>query len=486
MRSKNVKIQVMYAVLFAMIGVVLNIVVNFLPIELRAKIEISSVYVVLSYIFIISYCVKHNRIVSAFFILTVISILFLYGQHILAIFDPNYLYSQQDYHILDGRISDASIITATFLAMECILILFSGFLCISNSKTEENIVNIKVSDTKLLAVRIVAIIALLVSLYPTIKYLLAQYALSEAYGYLGRRQLEANSQYNQILGVSVLEIYVSGVFLPSLYALMIAFRGHRHIKYVYILAGVYSVLYYLTGSRYELLQLLVTLFLIYYSWIKPFKFKDIKKYIPVALVAIMIFSLGGVIRNAGTEGISFIEAFEKVNVGEMLWEPGISFTTISNIIECCPSKVDFFFGKSLIGSIVQCLPPFLRFGYLDNISLHVSGTFAPLLFNTTSFGYGSSFIAEAYYNFGWFLYVFIFILGMCMGKIDVLMHRTKQSNSVCMFLLLATLSGKLVFSVRNDLVNIPRELLFSVGIIIVGSIMVENILKMHSRGRTDF
>lgn len=476
LRSIKINTKVIYTLILVLIGELARLVVQNVGLGLVDKIAVSCVYVLVAYIYMFKYCIQHKMVTNVFFFLLILSIFFYYGQHILALFDRKYLLTQQGYHILDGRLSDASIIHATFLIIECLLVVFAGFVCLYKTGEQEQHFTVDeedyVGENKLQALRIGGWIFIAISIYPTIRYLLAQYSLTELYGYLGRRNLESQSNYYSILGVSTTYIYISGLFLPALYALFIGYRRKTSRLVICILVILYCVLYYITGSRYMILKLLITIFLIQTIWIKPITKSDVKKYLIFAIILAAIFSIGNIIRSAGTAGMSFSDAASELNIGGMLWEPGITFTTVSNILETCPSQVDLFYGKSIIGSILQCLPPALRFGFFDKYTLQVSSVFSPLYYHTKSFGYGSSFIAEAYYNFGYGIFIFMFIFGLLLGKINKDLMDASSNNAPYLFLILSALCGSLAFGVRNDLSSIPREMLTTV---IVVALVVKTI-----------
>ena len=477
LRRIRIRASVVQAILLVVIGEFLRLLIQALPFELVDKIAISWIYIIVGYVFIITNCVRQKRIINAYFMIVILSVFFYYGQHILAIIDQRYLFTQQNYHILDGRISDASIIHATFLAMECLLMMYAGFECISKDVQIEDEGN-QLDESKMYSLRVASWILLAVSIVPTIQYLTAQFSLTQIYGYLGRRNLETETNYYQILGVSTTTIYISGLFLPSLYGLLISYRDHKHKGFIYALAAGYCVLYYLTGSRFMILKLLITVFLIQAIWIKPFSKKDVKTYLIIAFLMAVVFSLGNILRSFGNAAdASLRNAVDELNLGGMLWEPGIAFTTISNIIENCPSKVDFFYGKSVLGAILQCLPSFMRFGFFEENTLQVSAVFSRLYYNTTLFGYGSSFIAEAYWNFGIFIFLFMLLFGMILKKIDCALYSAKRKNSPYTFLILSTMCGSLVFGVRNDLSSIPREMLLTAVIVVLFSIIIRSLLN---------
>ena len=458
---------------------IISLIVNQLPVDLSTKIAVTLVFVSFSYALMLVQCVKIKGIANVLFIILCLSVMFYYGQHIVSIFDSRYLTTAQTFSILDGKLSDSCIINASFLIIACMLLVAAGFLSRNIPEISNDIITAntgKSIEQKLSVLRIVGLAFLMISIYPTIRYLLAQYALSQTYGYLGRRNLESATNYYQILGVSYLEISLSQFFLPALYALMLSTKSNLGKAMNYIIMVIYLVMYYMTGSRYNLLKMLVTVFLIHVIWIKPLNRKDIRKYIVIGAVMIILFSVGSVLRNSGSGKVDLSQVMDEMSPSGTLWESGITFTTVSNLIDKCPSQVPFFYGKSWIGSILQCLPNALRFGFFDKYSLQTSSTFSPLYYNSRVFGYGSSFIAEGFYNFGYLVYPIMLAFGYFLSWIDTKLKVAKKQATPYLFLILVYVCGELAYGVRNDLSSVLRVTLYTVGIIVVMSYVIYKLL----------
>lgn len=480
MTRHRIDVMAIAAIALAALGELFCVLLNSASLDLRLSIAISLIVVAFDYVFMIVCCLRRQRACSVLFFLVLLSIPFYYGQHILAVFNPSYLTMNQTFTILDGRIADETIISATFLIVDCLLVLLAGFLCVSRGSEKPTRRTAGHNEMKMKALKIASWAFLLISIYPTIRYLLALYDLQQAYTYLARRMLETQDNYYQILGVSLRDIYISGWFLPAVYGLYISYDGRKYRNLVLGLIVAYSVLYLLTGARFMVVKTLVSIFFIRFIWIKPITKSDIARLISIGVVLILVFEALTTLRGVAGGSFSLERILNAIDPSGMLWEPGITFTTVSNILACCPSTVDYAYGGSVLGSILQCLPDFLRFGLFDTITLKVSSIFSPLYYGTSSFGYGSSFIAEAYYNFGWFIYIVMLLYGLALGKIDQLMYRSSQAKSVYLFLVLAYLAGELVFGVRNDLSSIPRILLFGpIPIIVVALFLEKSVLAQN-------
>lgn len=476
-RSHTVSMVTMMSVLLAFMAFILSLIVNVIPADLTTKIGITLLFVAVAYAFMIYNCLRMKGATNILFIMLCLSTMFYYGQHIVAVFNSQYLINKQNYSILDGKLPDNCIINASFLIIACMLLLTGAFLARRNAGdvqiVEDNKKPMLSLERKLTALRIVSVFFLLISFYPTIKYLSAQSVLSQTYGYLGRRNLEVESNYFQILGVSYFEVSLSQFFLPALYALMISAKSRIGKILTYALMIIYLIMYYMTGSRYNLLKMLVTIFLIRVIWIKPLEKRNLRKYILIGIAFILLFSAGSIIRNSGKGTINFNQIMDELSPAGTLWESGITFTTVSNLMDKCPSVIPFFYGKSWIGSILQCLPNALRFGFFEKYTLQTSSTFSHLYYNTSLFGYGSSFIAEGYYNFGVLIFPVMLLFGAFLRWIDEKLKLAKQNSSPYLFLVLVYVCGELAYGIRNDLSSVLRVTLSTVVIIVVTAYIVE-------------
>ena len=121
MNSKNfkenglyVKTSVLNLIILSFIGCSLNILLNTIPLGLIDKIYISLVFLVLSYSYMFYTLISTYKTINFVIIFLFFSIPFSYGQHFVALINPNYLLTQTDFNILDGKLMDSSIISGTF------------------------------------------------------------------------------------------------------------------------------------------------------------------------------------------------------------------------------------------------------------------------------------------------------------------------------------------------------------------------------------
>ncbi|HFI0579525.1 TPA: O-antigen polysaccharide polymerase Wzy, partial [Streptococcus suis] len=420
------------------------------------------------------------------FIFILLSFPFAYGQHVVALFDSNYFFRFQTFHILDGRLQDSSIINATYFIIVFLILLTVGYI-LSNTYFKEQV---DVKESSSMAGRslviFISLIFLLISAYPAFKEVIAQYNLSREFSYLARRQLESQENYFELLGVGAREIYLGKWFLPSIYMLLLSFREIKKRVIPYSILLAYSAIYMLTGSRFTLLKIILVVFLIEYVWHKSITLRQLKYFPIVLLPLVVLFSVFTSLRGGSAVTIEdfFTNASLYINgspLSATLWETGITFTSVSNVIDKVPSVVPFFVGKSYLGAMLVCLPAFLRFGFTDNNVFTISSTFSPLYYGTKGFGYGSSIYAEQFYNFGYFALIVAIFLGIIIGKLEKKMILYQKQRNLSQFLLIIFILGELIYSVRNDLYAIPRTVLISVGIPLMVIWLVNSLLSLSNK-----
>ena len=450
-----------------------------LPISLVSKLRLSLPFIIVCYIYLLYTTQRRYGFFNVFFMLLALSLFFYYGQHFVVLFDINHLYKINEDSIISKILSDDVYVKATYIVIISLLVMHAGFFCVKNTQKEWIIKPL--NQKKLKSLRIAGWFGLLISVYPMIRYQVSLFALQMTLGYGGRRQLEGDADYLSTLGVSSLIIYLADLFVPSLYALLIGYKGRKHKAIVYTLIFAYLGINLVLGSRFMILKVIVVLLFIQFVWISPPDKKMMKKLVVAGVVLVVIFSLLTKLRGMTSDSVSMSDAAEGVGISSVLWETGITFTCVSTVLAYCPSKIDFTWGASVVGAFLQCLPEPMRFGYFDNHTLLLSSIFSPLYYNSTLIGFGSSFIAEGYWNFGYFLFLYMFLLGIVLAKMTKMLNTAQYTSSPYLFLVLSSVCGDLAFGVRNDLSAIPRMILTHTFVILIIAISLYILMNSSNR-----
>lgn len=473
--------SVLNLIILSLIGCLLNIFINAIPLDLIDKLYISSVFVIFSYSYMFYTLISTYKTINFVIIFLFFSIPFSYGQHFIALINPNYLMSQTDFSILDGKLMDKSIISGTFFIIIFLLLLVAGYIA-SNTIYKNNDYSIcnYTKNNNIEIVTIVALIFLTISIIPAFKIVISQYQLSRSMSYLVRRQMENDENYLTNLGVSLRDVYISGWFLPSIYLLLIAIKSKVNRYLIYLLLSSYSIVYLLSGSRFTILKIALNVFLIEFLWNKSFSIKDLKKFsmfiLPIAMIFSTFSSLRGMTNFSLNDFVThFSQYIKNAPISSIFWETGITFTTVSNAIDKVPNVLPYYVGKSYLFSLLICLPNFLRFGMLDGQILNISKQLSPLYYHSHYFGYGSSIYAEQYYNFGLFSFIIAFLFGISIGYFEKKLFESITKKNSMIFFIITYLFGEILYSVRNDLYAIPRTIIFGVLPIVITCFIFKSI-----------
>ena len=135
----------------------------------------------------------------------------------------------------------------------------------------------------------------------------------------------------------------------------------------------------------------------------------------------------------------------------------------------CPKKVDYRYGMSFVRSIYSVLPNFLNLEYIS-----IDEVFSPY-YTVTNAGCGASFIAEGYWNFGYFSVLFFIALGYVWGTLS---NRFKQlCNSKYVkpenFFVIVYLMYYMIFLVRSESIELGRSFVYYAVI----PILISKLLK---------
>lgn len=333
-------------------------------------------------------------------------ILFQYGLPILYAIDPNYSnwYLQQ--------MSTSSLINNNFFSIICIETFAFGLIIAKKKQKEVEVKNNFLSDSnnkmifsfsKLLLI-ITGVIAIPLGLY--VSYL----GIIHGYNYV---KMDSMHIYNGITRFAQ-EFFVAANIL------CIVFSNNKQSKRTYmILALVYAIILIFSGAR--TMSLAIILVLVFVKSEDDIKSKA-KRTIFIALGIVLLAFIGSMVAeqrlNGNVSNSSIIKTTESV-VEEM----GFNFTTINFVESFVPSTKNYQYGITYIKSILCLIPKTLDpTNTIENINrtlpeFELSDWLASKYGNLYSFGVGYSVIAEAYYNFGFFGFISVFIQGLIIGKI---------------------------------------------------------------------
>lgn len=415
----------------------------------------------ISYIlFLIELYFKDNDLITLFSFFVILTYFFYYGQFLVestgndiyGILNIHYIYSRSEY-----------IKTALF-TLVAVSTLICGYLSpnfsINNSRNTFRLKS--VSKEKLSKV---AIILLLIGYVPALyeSYQKAMVVLRSGYSEMFNSAIYSGSGINKIIRE------LSGFAVPGLLLGLITSRNSSREKYYWILCFTYIGVYFLSGSRYRGL-LLICAFILYYHQYKSDNKITLKKILLLAIIVLSVLLIASIIPIIRSSGISsgnstqfisnvFNETLKTNYLANFISSIGSTAATNTTVLANCPSQVNFVYGKSYIYSLMKTLPDL--FGLWNNYK-DVDTVFHSFI--TPNSGIGSSFIAEGYYNFGYFSIILFYIFGCLFKNLErkrkryvILSNDVKAENYFYEYLYFY-LSSLVLFYVRADTYGFTRNL----------------------------
>lgn len=313
--------------------------------------------------------------------------------------------NQQIGGFLGGRFSDNSIVESLLLAVLGLFSYHLGGLFAATYKTEMPAINKSEQDIVLerYSLRVVGWLLLGIAILPTIMTLRDAVSTVLSGGYFALYQREVVTGFASSLKV------LSAFMVPGTLFLLAGSKGRFYsvsVSLVLILTYV-SIRFFLGERSWAVMPLLA------YAWVWHRAIKPLPSTLLLsggAILGFVVFPLIKVVRNieggARDSFYSYIEGFLTLDnpVVAVLEEIGGSISTVVWTIELVPAVRDFDWGLSYVYAVSTVFPnlfwdihPAVKHGLASHwLVWEVAPHTAAL-----GGGYGYSFIAEAYLNFGW-------------------------------------------------------------------------------------
>lgn len=352
-------------------------------------------------------------------ILIVMIAVFMFGQHILFMIGSY----PKDMMLLRDRVSKEAYYDAGFLVLYSIILMNIGYIFTCKSMNnvflrEKNAEFEGKNEDGRKIVYSTGKIFFLISVVPTCITLLRNIYLTFTVGY-GSRIVDASYQLsgvNNIIGV------LASLMIPSLFALFIGKKPGE--KFAVIVLSVYLILYTLSGSRINTVILLVGVLYIQSRMFTRLNLRKILKYSLMGMVLLLVLSTVSVARNSINSSLGkssvILDSIEEVVDNNIIVsavaEAGYTFSATAVVVDNCPENVEYNNGKSYLRALAYIVPNELTGNYYAKVG-SVDDKFKEYL-NQYGSGIGSSFIAEAYYNFGYFSLAIMPLFGILIGKLS--------------------------------------------------------------------
>jgi oligosaccharide repeat unit polymerase len=384
---------------------------------------------------------------------TILAYLFSFGQSMLYAFGYQ-LSEKSAFSIINGYFSTDTFYQSSLFALCAIGLTSLGICCINEKKINE----IKGRPHFFNEKKMVQLgwLLMLISVFPKFYclYLDIITTFTSSYG--------ATIQDYQ--GIAKIYSLISGFFVSAIIILICFETSQKKRLIMWGIIGTYLILELAGGSRISIVRLGIMILLLWKIYFKNINRKrrfQIILGIIVALFALSLISATRIYFNnaeniAGLLSKSALSLLRENYFLKIISEMGNSQIVNLLVLKNCPVNSPFQYGLSylkMISAIFPSLPGVQNTNYIG-----IDITFSALYPLTTA-PMGATYIAEAFWNFGWFSLPVFTLLGFFIGKISVKFYELsnmENSNAEKMFII-AYLMYYMIFIVRGELLGFGRS-----------------------------
>lgn len=467
-------IMMAFSLLILALCIILNNIIIDKKIGFRNQITIVFLVAVFIYFFIIGGAYNYEKRIDLFQIFIGLSFPFLFGGHLLTTLNIQ----------PGGRapfrsvISRVSLINTSYFCCEALLCVFIGYLIVNKKSYSMKTLREKKNTINNIQQKILfnmGAFFTIISFIPFINESIQAISMTFKRGY-GYRIVEGAKEATSLSAV------ISGFFLPSIFAMFISKSKKNIIPTILIV--IYFIIYTLQGSRIATFCYL-SLFLYIYFINTESKY-NVVKLLPILVVFILVFPLiSGTRSLTSSSSLSdalndaFYNIWNNNPLAVILNEAANTFNATAIVLDHCPNDYSHIHGISYICAFIYVLPNAFTGNFLDRFSF-ADDTFAHYL--TKYGGIGSSFPAEAYYNFGWVGgLIFLVFIGIFWGwlckKIEYNIFEGKIFGMYWYFQIYTAV----VFMIRSELLYRLRPLFwYAFTIVFISYIIYTQIKRMKN------
>jgi hypothetical protein len=331
--------------------------------------------------------------------------------------------------------------TAVSYSLASIIMLFLGMIMVIEKSNIDFIRAKKNNFNKKLGI-IFIIIALPIDIYLLIIRLLSMVTM----GYTGD------------VADSSLLLFISYLLLPGVFLYISSIHDTRKVRIIAIGYIIYKLIGTFTGLRaYTILQIILFLYL-YLNSIEKFK---LKTTIYGIITGYFMLSWFIVIRNTREIGItltSLLEIFDINNnvILNSLTEFGV---TINVVCITFAYQVEHVFGGQVIYSLLAIVPNVRQiFSQFDDYNIYNA---------LDVFKYGGSYIADFYFDFGYWGLIACSIYGLIIQKISNFVNKSLKKGNYYGIAIWLPVIVDILFSVRSGTYKLPRVFIWTAIMMII-------------------
>lgn len=419
---------------------------------------VTSMYVYM----IISWYYVSGKIFNYFTVLIALTYIYYYGQVILYAFNRPIRFQ----YTITNTLTKESIVKAAYYLLINVLVLHASAIFF-NKRVKKGKQRDKLNVANFRSYRFTAIVVLCVSFVCQVMLLLYKYTINITLGYANA----LGSVYDAAGSFSTIVNFLATMYLPAFFLALVTTRYNKILnKFVWASYGVYLVLYFMSGSRFDAIISLAGVVLLYHYCYREIKIIQAIIIGGIGMLALFVCAVMSNIRIVENGNFSSIynenvsEAVERTLensfIEENLAVTGLQLLSVTTVMENCPSKVDFTYGIYYLQGFMRIIPNIFISDNNILITKDIDTIFHEYL--TKTYGMGSSFIVEAYYNFGYFGVLMMIIYGYMIAFINKKNEEVRfglnQNDLLIGFLFYIICRS--FFWVRSDARMLPREIVF--------------------------
>lgn len=432
-------------------------------------------------ILLFSWIIDTGQIVNYFSILIVLIYLYTLGQYLLYYFNINIKFQYNIENIYEPK----QINRAVLYVLINTIILHLSTIIFTNQRKKFKSEYVSSSEEQN-AFLTASIILVNLSFVCKLIVLLFKIRLNLRYGY----SVALGTSYNGAGPFSHIINFGATLFLPSIFAALVATKNKKYNFIFWIYYAIFVIAYFLSGSRFEAVISIAGLVLLYHFYYHKI---TIKQFILIGIIGVCVLFLCSlfnsirIITNYG-QTTDFAEIFSRSIQStknnnflfDVIATTGFQILSVTNVLIHCPSSQPFSYGLYYLGGLIRIIPNIFG-GHNILITESIDGIFTPYL--TRTYGMGSSFIAEAYYNFGYFGFIVMIFYGYLIAFVCSKMNniRKGQTKNIILIYFVFYMAAETLFWVRSDARMLLREIVFYyIGFKIFTKI-VQGILKRKGK-----
>ena len=426
---------------------------------------------IFSYVVMIAFWILATKKIDFYTIFLSCTYIFYYGRYLLVLLNRKKYYSDFISYYNEEFLNSVAI-----FVLICIVVMNMSFAIFMFTRKNYRRPFLCRYKYNINAVKVVAWTMFLVSFLFSIQIILINIRNTQMFSYA----YALKSYYS---GFRVERFF--SVFLPGSFILLVLiYKNSKMLKIILCLLITYFLLYFSSGSRLQAILLILALLLVY-----ELEFKHLTKTMLIKLgigflaICFLLVAISSV-RNSLQYSDSINEVWNNIQSSfendnfllKLINECGFQINSIAVVLKECPSVIDFNFGMTYLNGFGQLIPnlfwsqnPFMQESKDSIFAMYMNGG---------TFGIGSSFIAEAYYNFGYLSVGFMIFVGWLFSKYQLGVNKVYMvENNLLLKYFYLSIPTFALFYVRSDAVGLIKAVAYRCFIPCIAIILLSSIFK---------